>query len=477
MTFRTPLAALALAAGLGLTGCDTIENVEPRQSVTPEQALDTVEGFEAILVNGYDALQDASYYGQQYILVPDALADNIEVPDETSNRYPGFTLNSIGSHINRWGGHYVTINAANLVLDQIDALEIQAADPEAIRSRIKGEAYFLRAINYFDLARTKAYEPGMEVDGFNLGVIIRTEPTASVEDADFRARSTNEEVYNLIVSDLNQAITLLDGTARGSINFASQASAYALLSRVQLYQGNWAEAEAAAQAALNATTATLVDASESEDALLAAFTGATNPEAIFEILNTPSTDGETTNVNSSLQSLTDPTRGGFFDTVPTESLLSAYAEEDARRVLFDTTASGIPYILKYTGAIATDVDPVPVIRVAEMYLTLAEARAEQGEIGSALEALNMVRNARGLDDFESTDADALIDEILEERRREFAFEGHRFFDLKRRGLNIPKPQISATAEIPYENFRILARIPPDQVDNNPELVQNPGYSN
>ena len=104
MTFRFPTLAAALGLSLALVGCDAIENVDPRQSVSPEQALESVDGFEAILVSGYDALQDQGYYGQSFMLVPDALADNARVPNESSNRFPGFVGNVNGSQLNRWGG-------------------------------------------------------------------------------------------------------------------------------------------------------------------------------------------------------------------------------------------------------------------------------------------------------------------------------------------------------------------------------------
>ena len=484
MTLRLSTLASALGLGLALAGCDAIENVEPRQSVSPEQALESVDGFEAILVSGYDALQDQDYYGQSFMLVPDALADNARVPNESSNRYPSFVNNVTGAHLNRWGGHYGTINEMNLVLSRIDALDVEAANPQAVRDRIKGEAYFLRAINYFDLARTKGYEPGRAVDGFTQSVIIRTEPTEGVDEADFRARSTISEVYDLIRSDLTSAIGLLNGTARGSKYFASVASANALLARVELYASNWSASEAAAEAALAATSATLVEDDGSGAALQAAWLSVTHPESIFELVMNPSTDGGTTSVNGSLQSLTDPTRGGFYDVVATTSLLSVYDDDDARLALIDSatvSGEGVPYTLKYQGTTAQDVDRVPVFRVAEMYLILAEARAEQGDTGGALEALNTLRAARGLSEYndaseEDGNASAadIVDQVYLERRRELAFEGHRFFDLKRRGLDIPKPQTGFSV-LPYTNFRVLARIPFDQVSNNDLLDQNPGY--
>ena len=480
MSLKTTTLTLALGLGLGgltLSGCDSvIDNVNPRQSVTPEQALETQEGYEAVLANAYDALQDVGYYGNNYILFPEALADNIRASPQTSNRLPNVVNNVAFTHLNRWAPHYTTINNMNLILSRIDGLELQAANAQAIKNRIKGEAYFFRALNYFDLARTKGYEPGREVNGFNLSAIIRTEPTLSVDDADFRSRSTNTEVYELVINDLQQAVTLLNGTARSGKQFVTLGAAQALLARAQLYAGNWAAAEAAATAALGASSATLVNAPTGA-ALLAAWRAGTFAESIFEIQMTAAQDGDATGVNQSLQSLTDPRVPNFFDAVATPSLIAAHEAGDSRLGLYvSATLAGTPiqFIQKYTGTTQIYVDRIPVFRVSEMILIQAEARAEQGNTGGALEALNRLRAARGLTALSGLGQGEIVDAVLRERRVEFAFEGHRFFDLKRRGLDIPKPQ-TGFGVLPYSDYRILAPIPELEVDLNSQLTQNPGY--
>ena len=483
MSFKTTTFALALGLGLGgltLTGCDSlIEDVNPRQSVTPEQALETQEGFDALLNNAYDALQDVSYYGNNYTLYPDALADNIVQSPSTSNRLPNVVGNVAFSHLNRWADHYTTVNNMNLVLSRVEGLEILAANEQAIKDRIAGEAYFFRALNYFDLARTKGYEPGREVGGFNLSAVLRTEPTVAVEDADFRPRSTNTEVYAQVVNDLRSAIDLLDGAAvRTGKQFVSLGAAQALLARAQLYAGNWSEAEAAATAALAASPAALVNAPTGA-ALLAAWRASTFAESIFEIQMTAAQDGNATNVNQALQSLTDPRVPNFFDAVATPSLIAAHEAGDSRLGLYESTtlaSTPISFIQKYTGTTQIYVDRIPVFRVSEMLLIQAEARAEQGNTTGALQALNTLRAARGLSALSGLAANDIVSAVLRERRVELAFEGHRFFDLKRRGLDIPKPQVTGgTGVLPYTDYRILAPIPETQIEFNPELVQNPGY--
>ena len=481
MSLKTTTLTLALGLGLGgvtLAGCDSvIDDVNPRQSVTPDQALDTQAGFDALLANAYDALQDVSYYGNNYTLYPDALADNIIQSPSTSNRLPNIVNNVAFSHLNRWGPHYVTINNMNLVLSRVDGLSIQDPNAQAIKNRIAGEAHFFRALNYFDLARTKGYEPGREVNGFNLSVVLRTEPTLAVADANFRPRSTNAEVYQQVIGDATQAVTLLNGTARTGKQFATLGAAQALLARVQLYARNWSDAETAATAALAASTASLVNAPTGAE-LLTAWRASTLAESIFEIQMTASQDGAATNVNQSLQSLTDPRVPNFFDAVATPSLIAAHETGDARLGLYVSgtlAATQINFIQKYTGTTQIYVDRIPVFRVPEMILIQAEARAEQGNTAGALQALNTLRAARGLAALSDLGTADIVAAVLRERRVELAFEGHRFFDLKRRALDIPKPQ-TTIGVLPYSDYRILAAIPELEVDLNPELRQNPGYS-
>ena len=481
MTLKSKALALGLGVGLVFSGCDSIIDVDPRQSATPDDALSTLSGYQALINGAYDALQDVNYYGNNYILYPDALADNIQASPQTSNRLPNIVNNVAFSHLTRWAPHYTTINDMNLVLSRIGAYTLDANESAAARDQATGEAYFFRALNYFDLARTKGYEPGREVDGFNLSAVIRLTPTLVDDDADFRKRSTNTEVYEQVFSDLDKAETFF--SAGGNKQFVTLAAIEALRARANLYAGNWAEAEEAATAALAASPARLVVAPTGAQ-LLAAWRAGTFAESIFEIQMTAAQDGAATNVNQSLQSLTDPRVPNFFDAVATPSLVGAHEAGDARLGLYGNgriSNTPINFIQKYTGTTAIYVDRIPVFRVSEMLLIQAEARAEQGNTSGALQALNTLRAARGLANIgdgaaDDKSASGIVSAVLRERRVELAFEGHRFFDLKRRGLNIPKPQ-NGTVSLPYTDYRILAPIPEDQVDLNPDLIQNPGYGN
>jgi hypothetical protein len=123
-----------------------------------------------------------------------------------------------------------------------------------------------------------------------------------------------------------------------------------------------------------------------------------------------------------------------------------------------------------------NLDNIPVIRVAEVILNRAEAFATPGSPvfneASALADLNRIITNRGLPAVTLTGA-ALYEEIINQRRLELAFEGHRFFDLKRLGRDLVKAPHYNT--VPFFDTRILAPLPQRELDGNKNLVQNPGY--
>lgn len=480
---------LVIAVTIGLVGCDqfALDEAQPSQSVSSEQAFTQVTGFEAALTELYDDLQSFDRYGQFYMLYPSALADNADFI-QGANRYNSVVQNVQGEHLTDYSGGgepYDAINVANNIITKIPDLDnIQAPSPQDVKDRIRGQALALRALNYFDLARTKSYEPGREVDGFDAGAIIRTEPTETPSDADFKARATNQEVYDQVVSDLETAIPLLEGKdipdARMNV-----VAAEALLARVHLYLENWSEAATRAQNALDANDELGLAEMMTPGNYESGWFSAENPEAIFELKMTEGQDGDATSSNESLASLafaSDDT--GFrtfnFQVTPSEDYINTLPQDDARRSIINTLDDGTVVLAKYNNGVATYTDNIPLIRLSEVYLIRAEAIAEsnQSVTQDAIDALNEVRENRNLDSVTPADfsgLDDFIDEVMLERRRELNYEGHRFFDLKRRGMDIPKPQTNVTNDIPYENFRVLAPLPDGEVRSNPELIQNPGY--
>ena len=495
-----------LSAGLLITALfscnDLLDNVQPSQSISQQQALSTQGGVEALRISMYDRLHSFGY-STEYMLAPDALADNLTSREGTT-RFTGKAQNDDGNHVENWDGNgigptfrgngYDLINDANLLINAIP----DGVLDDATRDQFRGEAFMLRAFAYHHLVRTFGYEPGVTPStgagaGFNLGVIIRTTPTLDASDASFRPRATVQQVYDLIISDLQQSISLLSQGDAGDRTFATVAAAEALMARVHLYARNYEEADQFATDALNSTTARL--AQPEEVATMFDETTGLNPEPILLITTDPNT--ESIGVNNAVSAYTSQQWGAM---IPTQDLMNLYSEKDARLALYRpcfNELEGEPFsnciathpaieggsegleIAKWAAELNQFADNYPHFRVSEMLLIQAEARLNTG--GDALSPLNTLRAARGLEPLGSID----LEEILNERRRELVAEGHRFFDLKRLGRTIRKAPETVggnTQDVPFSDFRVLDNIPDAEVSlsqaNAPAdsvLIQNPGH--
>ena len=452
--------ALLLAVGL-FASCDLA--VEPANNVPPNTATDNIAGVKSILTSVYARLQGVDLYGNKLILLPDLMADNARSSQPAVNR-TGEASNAIGSHMGNWAESYQAINETNYAIASARALVEKEG---TVANRYLGEALFLRALLYFDLSRVFSYEPGKYVNGFDTGVVLRTEPTRTAGEALPKERAKVEEVYAQIEKDLQEAITILAQHGQTGPYAANRAGAEALLAKVYLYWSKWSNAITQASAALSHTSTRLAEANE----VAGMFAKAPNVESIFEINYDAAT--ETLWVNDCTACYTWPS-GTWFAMWPSAELLALFEAGDARAALYPTTAAGVRYANKYTYARGTWTDNQPVIRYADVLLMRAEAYAENGQGPLALADLNALRAKRNASALNVTGA-ALVGAIQDERRRELAFEGSRWFDLKRRGQNITKPAFGSNPIVQYTDFRILAPIPATQVQNNAMLKQNPGY--
>jgi hypothetical protein len=210
---------------------------------------------------------------------------------------------------------------------------------------------------------------------------------------------------------------------------------------------------------------------------VSSWSATTHPESIFEVEIRPTDWSGVDGPNNSLTSITTNLASGFqYCVAATPELIAAHEAGDVRVGVYVTSSSTLdkPQARKWPGEKGGGVENLPILRKAEMYLIQAEARARQNNDAGAQTAINILRTNRGLTETVLTGL-GLIDLIMNERRVELAFEGHRWFDLKRNGMNITKSVTSGVSTLPYTDFRILQQIPNDQVLLNPNLVQNPGY--
>lgn len=451
-----------------LTNCDDLE-VTDRANLPEELILATTDGYQALLNAAYESVNDFNYYGQQMMIGPEILADNMDLINQTG-RYEGEFVNAVNSGIGIWAARYNAINECNIIIETIDNESVEG--DAATKTSLKAQAYFLRALFYHDMARTYGYEPGREVNGFNLTVPLKLNATQGLSGAVDLPRATNTEIYTQIIDDLQTAIPNLPSVTAGTSNtkFASAQAARLLLARVFLYQGNTTGAATQAQSVITGDGTDLIQAAN----YAAAWddgTNSFNPESLFEseILG-PDWSG-VDGFNNSLHSLLSNDKSGsqFIITASAELVAEVNANPtDVRSALFSTEVQGQEFQKWQGNGIEPFMENVPIMRLSEAYLIAAEALGP----GAGDAIFNAFRAQRGL----TGTLSATVDNVLRERRIEFMAEGHRWFDLKRLGRDIPKPATAiGITSLPYSDFRILPRIPQGDLELSNELVNNPGY--
>jgi hypothetical protein len=501
-TIVNKITLFAATLGLFAAGCsDKDLAVQPRQSISSETALTSINSVDAAVIGVYATLKSRVLYGRDFMLYGDVMADNA-VATNKSGRLVGEGRNNNGAHYANWGTAYSSINDCNLVLAAIPKI---SAASQTLKDRWEGEMRFIRALLYHDLMRTYAYAPTFIVTASNRGgVVLRSTPVDNKDTAAaFRpARASIADCYTFIINDLTIASTRLATAARaGAPHFATRAACQALLARVQLYNGNWAAARDAATAALTGGVGTLTTAANH----VAGWRASTNPESIFEVRFAIS--AESLGVNEALQTSTTSmgaigspfTNGGWGDCVPNLLALNAMGisgvpsslsisnaialptltrSADVRNLLFEwggqRTNPRFMECTKYFGKSGfLNTDNVPVIRHAEVLLIRAEANFRVDDQTAALNDINTLRINRGLTPVTLSGA-AILEEILNQRLVELAMEGHRFHDMKRLGRDIVKdPSVGFILAI--SDFRVLAPIPNGELVGNPNMQQNVGY--
>lgn len=468
--------------------CEESIEVEQLDALPPGLQLTKIATYEGLVNSAYDRMQAFNYLTQYEMLAPDALADNAVLVNNTG-RYVGELVNQAYSHFNYWF-LYTAINDCNIVIEYADTITIASQIPRARAAII--QAYFLRAMAYFDMVRVYGYNPNHVVNGWDKGVILRDKPVFDVTQADARSRASLEDTYEFIENDLLTAIDSMavPGTTIPNQPFRpSLAAMHALLAKVYFNWGKYDLAldRIATVLAVKPASIRLATAAEYENMWVNAAIGSGRVESLFELRIFPGSTGTNGDwntvdgVNNSLHSLTTTgiTNSSQFVLAGSQSLMDAYEANDVRRNLFkNVLVRGRNYnmCMKWPGTSSAPghwADNIPLLRMSEIYLMRAESYYHEGDEPNARIALNEVRTRRGLPAVDGTVTGVnLFNRILNEWRVEFAFEGKRFYDLKRNGLDIPKPEGDPLL---FNDFRILAPIPLSQTILNPQLEQNPGY--
>lgn len=486
-----------LIGAITIGSCKKTLDTLPKNSVDASQVVTQGAGVEAILNSAYETMQVAAYYGRDLIVVPELLSDNMRIVSTNSNRFVNESNNAIAATINIWQNAYLIINKCNGAIKYVDLVSDLSA---ARKKQVKAEALFLRAMAYFDLVKSYAYNPRFVVAAQDRGgvPIVLDYVQNYPGDIKYPKRAPTADVYTQIKNDLTTAIGLFPAISAATVTTAPKrgniAAAYGLLSRVNLYLGEWQACYDNATLALGSGLGTFVDpgvaatAQQKSDAYKSIWNSGTavSPESLFE-LNYEATETLGSDCLASIYTRYTfggiPTTGGsgYGDAAPQANLVAAYEAGDVRKDLLFPIVKGGESILwnqKYPAQKYASVDNIKLIRVSEIYLNRAEAGVKLG--GAALAQaqldLNKIRQRANLGTVTATFAS-----VFAERRIELAYEGQRWFDLLRTGSDINKSSTTLpanatpTSTLAFTDFKVLAKIPTTEVTNNTNLVNNYNY--
>ena len=463
--FNLIITTLAVIAFIGCK--ENLEEIIPQQSISDQLAFADETGATGATIGIYGLAQDLEVFGSMPAIIGDYQADNVNFIGSfpTLNEIKNYSIIANNGSINGiWRDNFETILAANAVIANVPDVPGDGFT-QTERDALIGEAKFMRAAVYFQMVNLFA-QPFQISNGANEALPLITDPFTG--EVVLYSRSTLNEIHTLIEQDLLDAINQLPGDDLAP-DRASVGAARTLLSRLYLYRENYAGA--ATQAAL-VTGGSYVPAADNS------YWGAGGSEFLFTIVNTAVDNGETG--SGGWNSYYEPAeQGGRGDCPFSADLLAAFDPADNRLAFSEVGDNGETYTLKFNDA-ATDAGFAPVVRVGEAYLNHAEALANtSGSVTQEMvDLLNMTRTRAGLTAFVIADFATVGDyltAVLNERRFELAFEGHRRMDLLRNGQNLrPAGDPDFAASAPGQNQTILP-IPQAERDLNPNLTQNPGY--
>jgi starch-binding outer membrane protein, SusD/RagB family len=498
-TYKLFLTASIFALTLFSCSEDYLEKTDPNRLVS-DNFYETEDQVAQALNGVYSQLQGIVSSQWQY---NEFITDNTTLHFNVANRGQGPALEAIEF----WQINSNTPNITNLynsiygamvnINTTLDRLQEVTFDENAVRE-FEGQLKFMRAYYYFHLVQ------------YFGDVIMITESLASPDEAWEYERQPVETVYELILSDLDDAVSFLptsypdEETGR-----VTKGAALSLLGKVYLTRKEYSQA-----------VNTLTEVTTLGYELLPDYADVFDPvnknhaESVFSVqfqggneLGEHSSFIYTFAPRESVGAVIDfPGQNGGGWNTPSLDMINAYEEGDLRKEVSlkegYTSLEGewvpIPYINKYnhphTIRGRTD-DNWPVIRYADVLLMLAEAINEVSGPGDAYQYLNPVRERAGLAPLTGLSQEAFAEAVMKERRAELAFENHRWFDLKRAMTpeelavfmnaygEVEKSQPTtdrggipfSAGDFRFEPYEALFPIPNDEILINSNLTQNPGY--
>ena len=490
-----------LAASLSSCVNDWLD-VAPSDGTDADAALTSSSDLDAARTGMYKALKGNSsfvdYYGQQFFVYGDVHAgddyqyNNIGASNRASFYYDMNyqTASEFNTSTVSWQSPYVVIGRANRIIAAAEGGKLSdAVEAKAKIEQYAAEAKVLRALAHFDLVRIYG-KPYTEDQGASLGVPLVTEVLESNAKP---ARSTVAEVYTQVVKDLTEAISSNALATETKPGYVSVWGAKAILSRVYLNMGDYANALSVAEDIIKNSGAALW----TRDQYFNAWDASTPNESefLFRLNVAGSDDNNDLNGIGNLQQ-----RDGYKEMVATKKFVDMLTSDpkDVRNDMFlpakaekEVAVYGTNKVflnkLRGQGGNLRNVTIVPIIRLSEVYLTAAECAFRNNDKTKAVEYLNdLVKNRTTTVASLATVDNITLDRILIERRKELIGEGQRYFDALRNNETITRytseadkgwhKTLSKEAQsFNRDYFKAIAAIPQAEINANPNIKQNTGY--
>jgi hypothetical protein len=428
-------------------------------------------------MGAYSFAQDLDVFGSMPQIIADFQADNVDFIGSfpTLQDIKGYVqLSDNGSIRTIWSDNYRVILAANAVIKFVPEVK-DAGYSDAERKQHIAEAKFLRALTYFNLVNLWG-QPFTFQNGSTPGVPIVTEPDALDGKTILPARKSVSEVYTQIEKDLTEALADLPASytdAAQTRGRATKGAVAGLLSRLFLYKGDNAKAIQNADLVLNNTTLYKLATDYK-------FYDQNSTEDVFTIQM--STIDNSRTGSGGWASFYNPAEKGARGDCPfAPAFIAAFDTVNDKRYtqLRQYARNGRIYSTKFFDPV-NNADNAPIIRVTEMVLNKAEALAKSSTTinADALTLVNSLRTRAGLAAWTAATfatPQAFVDGILDERRKELCFEGHRRSDLLRNGKSLRTAGPGAGAASAPGATRVVLPIPQREIDLGSALPQNAGY--
>ena len=461
------ILVLASLATLLMTSCgDSFFDLEPASSVTIDKVYKTASDYNVAVIGCYAKLQSQVNF---YTECCEYRSDNLSLGAPTAGTQDRYDIDhftekpSNGILSSYWANFNNNVYRCNLLLDQIDGVNFA----ENLKKQYKGEAMFIRALNYFNMYRI-------------WGGVPATKHVVSAAEALKVARYSDEQMFDLIAGDLKEIVDnnyLPETYSSADMGRATSGAAKALLGKVYLTFHKWTEAkdilsQLIGKYQLVSPIAQVFDVDNKN-----------NNEIIFAVHFNKEIEGEGHSYWYNLTNASD-------DTNQTSSLLNTFPTGDARKdlITYVQVEKNVRLMNKFYDTKSPTFKTVGndqiLLRYADVLLMYAEALNEiqydASEGSLALKYLNAVRERAGISNLtvkQLPTQEKFRKGILVERQREFPYEGQRWFDLVRMGF---AKSVMAENGVEIKDYQLLFPIPQQEIEKVGDksiLWQNPGYDN